>query len=248
MSAIENPPIRVVLVAASHPGNIGATARAMKNMQLHDLVLVRPRFFPHEEATARASGADDVLAQAKVVDTVAQAIADCGLIVATTSRARDQNTPVLDVREAAQRLVSESLRGPVAILFGNERSGLANEEIAAAHLLLRIPTSQEYASLNVAMSVQLVCYEIFRARGGKVQAPPNPVPLASGDEMAQLFVHWEQVMNEVGFRDRTASGANLMNRVRRFLLRAELDRNEANILRGFLTSIQGRRRPAGPRQ
>jgi TrmH family RNA methyltransferase len=248
MSAIETPPIRVVLVATSHPGNIGAVARAMKNMELRDLVLVRPRFFPHEEATARASGADDVLVRARVVDTLADAIADCGLVVATTSRERDQNTRVLDVRDAAQRLVAESQRGPVAILFGNERSGLANDEIAAAHLLLRIPASSEYASLNVAMAAQLVCYELYRARGAVALATPNPVPLASGEEMAQLFAHWEQVMNDVDFRDRTASGIHLMNRVRRFLLRAELDRNEANILRGFLTSIQGRRRPAGPPQ
>ncbi len=245
MKTVADAPIRIVLVATSHPGNIGAVARAMKNMGLKDLVLVRPRLFPHEDATARASGADDVLAQARVVDSVAEAIADCGLVAATTSRERDQNKRVLDVHEAALELVRESARGPVAILFGNERSGLANEEIAAARLLLRIPANPDYASLNIAMAVQLVSYEIYRARGAAVEAPPNPVPLATGDEMAQLFEHWETVMNEVEFRDRTASGIHLMNRVRRFLLRAELDKNEANILRGFLTSIQNKRRPAG---
>jgi TrmH family RNA methyltransferase len=245
MKTVADAPIRIVLVATSHPGNIGAVARAMKNMGLRDLVLVRPRLFPHEDATARASGADDVLAQVRVVDTVAEAIADCGLVAATTSRERDQNTRVLDVRAAAVELVRESARGPVAILFGNERSGLANEEIAAARLLLRIPANPDHASLNIAMAVQLVSYEIYRARGAAAKAPPNPVPLATGAEMAQLFEHWETVMNEVEFRDRTASGIHLMNRVRRFLLRAELDRNEANILRGFLTSIQGKRRPAG---
>ena len=245
MKTVADAPIRIVLVATSHPGNIGAVARAMKNMDLTDLVLVRPRLFPHEDATARASGADDVLAQARVTNSLAEAIADCGLVAATTSRERDQNTPVLDVREGAAELLRESARGPVAILFGNERSGLANEELAAARLLLRIPANPDYASLNIAMAVQLVSYEIYRARGAQVEAPPNPVPLATGDEMAQLFAHWETVMNEVDFRDRTASGIHLMNRVRRFLLRAELDRNEANILRGFLTSIQGKRRPAG---
>jgi TrmH family RNA methyltransferase len=247
MTAPPPAPIRFVLVATSHPGNIGAVARAMKNMGLDDLVLVRPRMFPHEEATARASGADDVLARARVVDTVADAVADCGLIAATTARERDQNTPVMDVRDAAARLVTEAQRGPVGVLFGNERYGLSNEEIAGAHLLMRIPANPAYASLNIAMAAQLIGYELYRARGAQVLAPPNPVPLATGDEMAQLFAHWEQVMNEVDFRDRTASGTHLMNRVRRFLLRAELDRNEANILRGFLTSIQGRRRPAGPR-
>ena len=165
MKTPADAPIRIVLVATSHPGNIGAVARAMKNMGLSDLVLVRPRLFPHEDATARASGADDVLAQARVVDSVAEAIADCGLVAATTSRERDQNTRVLDVRAAALELVRESARGPVAILFGNERSGLANEEIAAARLLLRIPANPDYASLNIAMAVQLVSYEIYRARG-----------------------------------------------------------------------------------
>jgi TrmH family RNA methyltransferase len=245
MNPLPDAAIRIVLVATSHPGNIGAVARAMKNMGLRDLVLVRPRLFPHEEATARASGADDVLASARVVDSVGAAIADCGLVAATTSRVRDQNTPVLDVRDAARQLVAESARGPVAILFGNERSGLANEEIATARLLIRIPANPDYASLNIAMAVQLVSYELYCARGAKVEALPNPVPPATGEEMAQLFEHWETVMNEVNFRDRTASGIHLMNRVRRFLLRADLDRNEANILRGFLTSIQGKRRPAG---
>lgn len=245
MNPATDVPVRIVLVATSHPGNIGAAARAMKNMGLGDLVLVAPRLFPHAEATARASGADDLLARARVVDTVAAAIADCGLVAATTARERDANTRVLDVRAAMPKLLAESSRGPVAILFGNERYGLSNEELAAAHLLLRIPANPDYASLNIAMAVQLVSYELYRARGAQVAAPPNPVPLATGEEMAQLFAHWETVMNEVDFRDRTASGIHLMNRVRRFLLRAELDHNEANILRGFLTSIQGRRRPAG---
>ncbi len=245
MNPVTDAPIRIVLVATSHPGNIGAVARAMKNMDLYDLVLVAPRLFPHAEATVRAAGADDLLSRARVVGSLAEAIADCGLVAATTARERDANTRVLDVRDAAPELLAQCSRGPVAILFGNERFGLSNEELGAAHLLLRIPANPEYASLNIAMAVQLVSYEIYRARGAQATALPNPVPLANGDEMAQLFAHWETVMNEVAFRDRTASGIHLMNRVRRFLLRAELDHNEANILRGFLTSIQGRRRPAG---
>src|ERR1700744_1597273 len=122
------PNIRIVLVEPSHPGNIGAVARAMKNMALEDLVLVRPKQFPHSEATARASGADDVLERAVVVESVAEALAGCGFVAATTSRDRDQNFRILDVRDAAVRIVSEARRSPAAILFGAERTGLTNEE------------------------------------------------------------------------------------------------------------------------
>jgi TrmH family RNA methyltransferase len=239
--------IRVVLVETSHPGNIGAVARAMKNMGLEKLVLVRPKEFPHSEASARASGATDVLEKAVVVDRLEDGIADCGFIVATTARDRDQNIRVLDVRDGAQRIVSESLRGPVALLFGNERTGLTNEELSLAHLLLRIPANPEYSSLNLAMAAQLVTYEIYRARGAEYVPAPGPVPLATGEEMERLYAHFEEVLEEVGFRDRTTSGTRLMERIRRFINRAELDQNEANILRGIFTAIQGRRRPAGAR-
>jgi tRNA (cytidine32/uridine32-2'-O)-methyltransferase len=239
--------IRVVLVETSHPGNIGAVARAMKNMGLEKLVLVRPKEFPHTEASARASGAADVLENAVVVDRLEDGIADCGFIAATTARDRDQNIRVLDVRDGAQRIVSESLRGPVALLFGNERTGLTNEELSLAHLLLRIPANPEYSSLNLAMAVQLVTYEIYRARGAQHVSAPGPIPLATGEEMERLYAHFEDVLEEVGFRDRTTSGTRLMERIRRFINRAELDQNEANILRGIFTAIQGRRRPAGAR-
>ncbi|MEY3338108.1 MAG: hypothetical protein RL245_1100 [Pseudomonadota bacterium] len=239
--------IRVVLVETSHPGNIGAVARAMKNMGLEKLVLVRPKEFPHAEASARASGATDVLETARVFDRLEDGIADCGFIVATTARDRDQNIRVLDVRDGAERIVTESLRGPVALLFGNERTGLTNEELSLAHLLLRIPANPAYSSLNLAMAVQLVTYEIYRARGAKHVSAPGPIPLATGEEMERLYAHFEEVLEQVGFRDRTTSGTRLMERIRRFINRAELDQNEANILRGIFTAIQGRRRPAGSR-
>jgi TrmH family RNA methyltransferase len=237
-------------VAPSHPGNIGAVARAMMNMDLTELVLVRPEAFPHPEATARAAGAEAVLAAARVVDTVAEAIAESGFVVATTARERDQNFRVLDVREAAGRVVLEAQRAPVALLFGTERTGLRNEDLEASHILLRIPASRNYASLNLAMAVQLVSYEIFRARGmpgaAGVQPPhQDVVPLATPPQMRQLYAHLEQVLEDVNFRDRTRAGTHLMTRIRRFLQRAELDQNEANILRGILTAIQDRRRTAG---
>ena len=237
--------IRFVLVEPSHPGNIGAVARAMKNMGFSELVLVRPREFPHTEAWARASGADDVLARALVVDTVEEAIAGCGFIAATTSRGRELHFRVLNVREAAPRILSEAQRSPAAVLFGAERMGLTNEHLDMAHLLIRIPGNPDYLSLNVAMAAQIVAYELFAA-SGQVVPPAEPlVPLATPEQMARLYEHLATVMEEVGFRDRTQSGTNLMARIRRFLQRAELDHNEANILRGFLTCVQGRRRTAG---
>ena len=225
----------------------------MMNMDLTQLVLVRPEAFPHPEATARAAGAEAVLAAARVVDTVAEAIADCGFVAATTARDRDQNFRVLDVRDAAERVVAESRRAPVALLFGTERTGLRNEDLEASHVLLRIPASRDYASLNLAMAVQLVSYEIFRARGapgtaGALRQDDAAVPLATPQQMQQLYAHLEQVLKEVNFKDRTRAGTHLMSRIRRFVQRAALDQNEANILRGILTAIQDRRRTAGAAQ
>ena len=244
---MDSPRIRIVLVAPSHPGNIGAVARAMKNMDLHELVLVQPRNFPHPDATARASGADDVVAAARSVPTLSAALEGCGLIAATTARERDQYFRVLDVREAAQRIVQAARGAPAAILFGAERTGLTNEDLEPAHLLIRIPASASYPSLNLAMAVQLVAYELFRARAS-VPAPtaaPPAAPLASVGELERLYAHLAQVLEEIDFRDRTQSGTHLMARLRRLLQRAELDQNEANILRGVLTAVQGRRRAAG---
>ena len=240
--------IRIVLVGASHPGNIGAAARAMKNMALGELVLVTPKQFPHPEASARAAGADDVLSAVRVVGSLAAALAGCGFVAATTSRDRDQYFRVIDVRVAAARIVSESRRAPAAVVFGAERTGLTNEELESAHTLVRIPSDAAYPSLNLAMAVQLVAYELFRASALEAEAPaaaPAGPPLAGAEEMARLYAHIEQVLAEIEFHDRTESGTHLMERIRRFLQRAELDQNEVNILRGFLTAVQSRRRHAG---
>jgi len=237
--------IRIVLVEPSHPGNIGAVARAMKNMGLHELVLVRPRFFPHEEATARASGADDVLASARVVGSVLEAIEGCGFVAATTSRDRDQYFRILDVRDAAVRIVSEAHHAPSAVLFGAERTGLTNEELELAHALIRIPGNPAYLSLNLAMAVQIVCYEILRAHDVQADVSLRDAPLARPEDMDRLYQHLSEVLVQIDFRDRTQSGTHLMARIRRFLQRAELDHNEVNILRGILTAVQQRRRPAG---
>jgi TrmH family RNA methyltransferase len=243
---MDSPDIRIVLVAPSHPGNIGAAARAMKNMALSSLVLVRPRQFPHPEASARASGAADVLGGARIVDSLAAALEGCGFIAATTARERDQHFRVEDVRAAAAGIIAHARRSPAAVVFGAERTGLTNEELESAHVLLRIPASEAYPSLNVAMAVQLVCYELYRARGTiEIAAAPLGAPLATAQEMEKLYAHFAQVLQEIEFRDRTESGTHLMSRIRRLLQRAELDHNEANILRGILTAVQSRRRRAG---
>lgn len=240
--------IRFVLVETSHPGNIGAVARAMKNMGLGALVLVNPKEFPHPEATARASGADDVLAGARVVATLPEAVADCGLVYATTARTREQFFRVVDARAAAGRMVAEARTGTdrVAVLFGTERFGLSNEQLLAAHALIRIPANPEYESLNLAMAAQLIAYELRMAACDEPQLPATrEVPLATPEDMERFYVHLEAVMHEADFRDRTQSGTNLMGRIRRMFNRAELDANEVNILRGILTAVQNRRRRAG---
>lgn len=237
--------VRIVLVDTAHPGNVGAVARAMKNMDVRELVLVRPKSFPSAEATARASGADDVLEGARVVGTLDEALAECAWVVGTTSRARMHHCTVMDVREAAQKIVDTAVGGTVAVVFGSERVGLTNEEILRCNALIRIPANPEYESLNLAMAVQVVCYELFLARGATVAKPEREMPLASGEEMQRLYAHLQEVLDEVQFVDRTPGGDNLMGRFRRLFNRAELDKNEANILRGLFTAIQRRRRIAG---
>lgn len=254
VALVQAPPIRIVLVRTSHPGNIGAAARAMKNMGLSELTLVQPQQFPHSEALARASGADDVLEQARVVGSVQEALEGCGFIAATTSRGRDQRFRVVDVRDAAVQLAAHARLAPAAVLFGAERTGLTNEDVEAAHVLVRIPASEVYPSLNLGMAVGLVTYELFRAWGlpaGEATpvpaAAPDAVPLASPKEMQHLYAHWEQVLKDIDFRDRTQKGTHLMSRIRRFLQRAELDHNEVNILRGILAAVQGHRKIPGSR-
>jgi TrmH family RNA methyltransferase len=245
---MDSLPIRFVLVDTSHPGNIGAVARAMKNMGLSDLVLVNPREFPHPDANARASGADDVLAAVRVVATLPEAIAGCGLVLATTARTREQYFRVLEAREAGVRMVAEARAGSgaVAVLFGTERYGLSNEHLLAAHAVLRIPANPEYESLNIAMAAQLIAYEIRMAWQSDVAAAPaREAPLAQPEDMERFYAHLEQVMTDSNFRDRTQSGTHLMGRIRRMFNRAELDGNEVNILRGILTAVQNRRRRAG---
>lgn len=237
--------VRIVLVDTNHPGNIGATARAMKNMGLDELHLVRPRFFPDADATARASGADDVLEKARVHERFEDAIADCGLVVGTSARQRHLPWDLVEPRACAEAIVQASRSGCAAVLFGAERTGLTNIELARCNLLVTIPTSPQYSSLNLAMAVQVIAYELWLLTRPEAEPPPpRDVPLATAEEMARLYEHIERVLEEIDFRDRTGGG-HLMARIRRLFNRAQLDQNEMNILRGVLTAVQSRRRTAG---
>ena len=230
--------VRVVLIDPSHPGNIGSVARAMKNMALSDLVLVRPRSFPHAESTALAAGADDILAGARVVESVEQAVADCAFIAGTTSRPRSYYWEFTTPRDVAGRIVALAPENRAALLFGSERYGLATEDLNLCNVLVRIPANPEYCSLNLAMSVQLAAYEIYMAREQPQSHTQLEMALAPSGDVEHFYAHLHEVLNEIDFEDRTG---HLMERLRRLFNRAQLDRNELNILRGILSAVQGRR-------
>lgn len=231
----------IVLVQTSHPGNIGAAARAMKNMGLAELVLVRPSGFPSEEANRRASGAEDLLSSAQVVGTLGEALADRRLVIGTSARPRAVSWPVLTPREAAALLRSVPGDAGAAVVFGRESSGLSNAELDLCTHLVHIPTAPDFSSLNVAMAVQLICYEWFVASAGADTADDEVVPAtASSAELEGFFGHLAQALDDIGFTDERRS-AKLMRRLRRLFHRAEPDSDEIHILRGILSAAQGRK-------
>ena len=233
--------VRIVLVGTTHPGNIGATARAMKNMGVRDLALVRPKFFPHDDATARASGAEDLLESALVCHSLEDALADCTWVAGTSARSRTIGWPTMTPRQCAERTLEESRVGKPAIVFGPEKSGLTNEDLDRCHTLLTIPTSPEFSSLNLAMAVQVATYELRVASLDEPSAPATGhdehVPLATGEELEHFYSHLERVATEVRFLD-PENPRHLMRRLRRLFSRAMPDQNEVNILRGILAAIE----------
>lgn len=231
------PKVRIVLVETSHPGNIGAVARAMKNMCLRELVLVAPKDFPSEQATARAAGAEDLLAGARVVDSLQQAIGDCQLVIGASARLRTIPWPELDPRAAAERIAESGNTAKTAILFGREHSGLTNEELERCHYLLHIPANPEFSSLNLAAAVQVIAYEIFLAIRA---APPvrRAVALASVEEMESFFDHLRQTLYTIGFLHARRSSPSIMRRLRRIFQRAQLEQKEIHLLRGILAAAQ----------
>jgi tRNA (cytidine32/uridine32-2'-O)-methyltransferase len=234
--------VRIVLVETTHPGNIGAVARAMKTMGLTVLYLVRPKIFPSAECTARACGADDLLARAQVCGDLSEALRGCRLVIGSSARRRTVVWPELDPRQTAVRLLAEAARGPVALVFGRENSGLSNLELDGCHLLAHIPTDPQFSSLNLAAAVQLFAYELRMAGlvGGSAVSPVSALdarPLATADELDGMLVHLEQALGDLGFADPGRS-RKLMRRLRRLFQRARPDRDEINILRGIFSSAQ----------
>jgi len=228
--------IRIVLCTTTHPGNIGATARAMKTMGLSRLALVTPRFFPHEQATAMASGADDVLAAAKVYASLPDALQGTTLVVGMTARARDLSHPMRPMREVAQQVAEEAQQGEVALVFGTEMSGLSNAELDACQVLANIPAQQGFSSLNLAASVQIAAYELRQALLQDRGVVGRDYPLASHEEMEHFYRHLERVMYGSGFLDPAQPG-RLMIRLRRLFSRARVEREEVSILRGILKAL-----------
>ena len=231
--------VRVVLINTTHPGNIGATARAMKVMGLGRLHLVTPKIFPHADATARASGADDLLQTVTVHESLESAIAGCGLVLGTSARLRSLAMPQLDARAAARIAVSESVEHEVALLFGRERHGLTNEEMQRCHALVHIPSNPAYASLNLAQAVQVLAYELLMAAlgsdGQELDALGwKPVDAA---QMERFYEHLEQTLRDIHFLN-PRQPRKLMMRLRRLFNRARPDQNEINILRGILAAAQ----------
>ena len=211
----------------------------MKNMALADLVLVRPRSFPHAEANALAAGADDILSGARIVATVGGG--DRAIAASSPARPRGRAPTIGNSRPRAtwrRRIVGLAAENRAALLFGSERYGLGTEDLNHCNVLVRIPANPDYCSLNLAMSVQLLAYEIFMAREQPHSHVQLELPLAPSGDVEHFYAHLHQVLNEIDFEDRTG---HLMERLRRLFNRAQLDRNELNILRGILSAVQGRR-------
>jgi tRNA/rRNA methyltransferase len=236
--------VRVVLCETSHPGNIGAAARAMKTMGLSRLVLVKPKLFPHPDAEALATGADDVLAGATVCEDLGQALAGTVLAVAATARHRDLAHEVLDCRSACNRIARESQTGEVALVFGTERSGLTAMQVSQCHLIATIPTNDSYSSLNLAQAVQVFAYELRMNTLGaptfaQHAASREGAEMATHEEMEGFFGQLEETFYSSGFLD-PAEPKRLMQRMRRLFARARTEKTEVNILRGFLSAIRSK--------
>ena len=240
------PDLRIVLVNPSHPGNIGAAARAMKTMNVTQLVLVEPQDFPDPRAIWRSAGARDVVENARVVEHLDAAIADCDLVIGTSARERRIPWPLVDPRECAEKVIAEPRSARVAILFGREDCGLNNDELQRCHLHVHVPTGDAYRSLNLAMAVQIVCYEIRMASlaqadntgdAAHVEADQWDAPYASADDVERFHRHLAGVLADLEFFD-PDNPKQLLTRLRRLFARVRLDQMELNILRGILSAIE----------
>ena len=233
--------IRIVLVETSHPGNIGAVARAMKNMCLTELVLVSPKCFPDEEAITRSSGATDILDSARIVASLEDAVGDCKLVIGASARRRDAELwQEFDPRQCAALTLKQSQTAPVSLVFGRESSGLTKAELDRCTHLMHIPSNPDYTSLNIAMAVQVMAYELLMASQVPVlsSSEPQVLPAATVEKMEGLFAHLQQALQDIGFMHSEQDG-KMMQKLRRFFHRASPDDKEINILRGILSAAQG---------
>lgn len=232
--------VRIVLVNTSHPGNIGGVARAMKNMGLSQLYLVEPRKYPHDEATRRASNAEDVLAAAVVVDSVEEALNGCDLVLGTSARERRIPWPLKDPRGCVDEAISSRYQANIAILFGREHSGLTNEELQMCHMHMHIPTNPDYSSLNLAAAVQVVAYECRLAALDQTievsEVEGWDMPLADAEDVERMHQHMAQTLAAIDFID-LDNPKQALNRLRRMFARTRLDKMEVSILRGMLNKI-----------
>lgn len=227
--------VRVVLVETQHPGNIGAAARAMKTMGLARLYLVNPRQFPNDEAEARASGATEVLAEARIVGSLREAVAECTLVAGASARPRKLAWPELDPRQCGETVMAAS--GECALVFGRERTGLTNAELDLCTHVVTIPANPDYASLNLAAAVQVLSYELrVAALAGRRPVREPEAPPATHEQLEQLYAHLQRVLADRGFLN-PDNPEHLMRRLRRLYNRAGLDHNEVQILRGILTTL-----------
>ena len=226
--------IKFILFEPSHPGNVGAAARAIKTMGFEKLCLINPIEHPHSEARARSSGALDVLLNAEVFDNLQDAIKGCGLIIGTTSRTRRISVPITNIRETAPSIVAEAKQKSVAVIFGPEKSGLINAQVDCCNQLVNIPSIGSYKSLNLAMAVQIVAYEL-RVANEALPVEIKARNLASNEDIELFYNHLNQVLLETGFLD-PKNPKQLMRRLRTLFNRAQMDENEINIMRGILAS------------
>ena len=233
--------IRIVLVQTSHPGNIGATARAMKNMGLSDLALVQPKIFPSSEATSRASGADNILASANVYDGLQEALAPCELVLGASARIRHLGWSEVGPKKGCELVIAAAKQAKVALVFGRENSGLTNEELELCHHLLHIPTHPDFSSLNVASAVQVLCYEIYSTVIGEqvIESPEVEDRPATSQEFEGFFQHLLMTLEKTDFLQLYKT-KRLQQRIRRVFYRSELNRTEVNILRGILTAVNNK--------
>lgn len=229
--------IKIVLVNTSHTGNIGSAARAMKTMGLSQLCLVDPVKAPDGHSSALAAGAGDVLANAKTVDTLQEAVADCGLVIGTSARSRTHSWPMLEPRSCGRKLISEVKNYPVALVFGRENNGLSNEELQQCHFHVCIPANPDYSSLNLAAAVQTLCYEVRMAFLEQKEVPDSKeedYPL--NEDLERFYAHLESTLSNSGFIVKNHPGM-VMTKLRRLFNRARPESQELNILRGILSSI-----------